>query len=412
MPIIKATLNLIIFFFIINENLVSQTLVNNLFDLKRQIILEDLSKEPLSDSRAIATGYWKKIQYYNNDLYIMNLDKIENDKKIGRHFKLYIFSKNKNKILKVPTIKRNIIQDDYYNCFAVSEKYLCILAQFYVYIYSIENDNVNFIRKISLDYYHHLIKLEGDKIIIMMSNIVSETIKVGNHTNILIYDIVKDKTISKGSLPNPNGIEQSFFMPSNFITYQNGIFAVSDVTKYQIHLYDTKLNLLETLSRTPNIWKDIKYCKECQETMKTLNLKSFEVHETIKKLNKINMLFSTVRRVNFINDTTLFVCIENMAKDYFDSDWYYDVWKKRNGKWQLENTELKVKNNLNTTILKFDCFSASYIISDGKLLTTGAIPFLIKNEEYKNHSAVKERIDNYFIDNPLKYSVFVYEIKD
>ncbi|MCL2312775.1 MAG: hypothetical protein FWC41_09885, partial [Firmicutes bacterium] len=390
------TTNVIFIFAIFNVNLVSQNFVNDLFRLEKQILLEDLSNEPIPNSREITNGDWNNIQFFENDLYVMNLNKIENSKSTGRHFKLYIFSENENRILEVPVIKRNLLRDDYYESFAVSGKYLCILAQFNVYIYSIENNNVKFIRKVALDYFYNLIQLEGDKIIITMSGITAQTTVNGNHTNALIYDIAQNKTILKKSLSNPTGIEQSFFAPSNFITYHNGFFAVSDVTKYQIHIYDTALNLIQTLSHRSNNWRDIKDCEKCQEVMNTVDLKSPNVHSTISKLNSINPHISTVRRINFINDTTLFVCIENLEADYWDGEWYYDIWKKRNGKWEIDKSDFKVKGTLNTTILRFDCFGASYIISGGKLLTTAAIPFLIKNEEFSNPLAIKERMEDYF----------------
>jgi len=127
----------------------------------------------------------------------MNLENIEGNLLTGKHYKLHIYSEKGNKMFKVPRKKANFLFEDYYIGFAVSDNYLCILAQYYVYIYKIKNNGVKYLHKVPLDYYHSGIQLEGDKLIITMSKIVSQTITKGNHTNVIIYDIPTKKTLIK-----------------------------------------------------------------------------------------------------------------------------------------------------------------------------------------------------------------------
>ncbi len=410
----------ILLFFVLNNKMFSQTYVNDYFRLKKQVLLEDNEKKTISVRGC-------KIVYTDDNLYLLDLSNEEKDKDIGKYLKLHKYSKdNKHTLLKVPIIQEKFLlflsKDAYFKNYTISNNYLCLIEQMNVYIYKIDtsNNKVDFLHKvkykskfgkISFDFA----KIEGNKLILMMCNMSSQSLKSREHTSILIYDILEKKIITEKILENPSGVEHVLFIPFQNMDYQNGYFAIADFDNYNIKIYDDKnIQLLHTISRVPQKWKPIENCEKCKEVAKTFDddIKQGKLYSIIGKLNRTTLSFSVIKRVNFLNDTTLLVCYENrVTDDYWDSEWYYDIWVYRNGKWVEKYVDLFAKGNRNSPQPNF-CFSMNYVLNNGNLVFRNATPFIIKPEDFNNLKSMEKKIEDYFIDNPLKYSAFIYDFKN
>lgn len=195
-------------------------------------------------------------------------------------------------------------------------------------------------------YTHDNIKIVNNKIYLSKSYIGEILNGRNGNTYISIIDSTDEKS-DYHYFPNSKGSFMSFYGPNNTIDVNDNCIAVSDFTRYKIYFYDLNYNLIDSLSKEwsiPNLVTDA----ELDEYENNLDLKSRDLASKVfsdQRSAKWHNKFNTIKRINFINDSTLFVSKtlplppEKQYEVYYDMD--YDIWRKINGKWIIYKDGLR-----------------------------------------------------------------------
>lgn len=136
------------------------------------------------------------------------------------------------------------------------------------------------------------------------------------------------------SIDYPAGFYWTVAGPRNIIDFSKSQYLVTDITKYEIRIFNTNDSLIETISRNPDFWRASTYKNE-----KFKDKHPMEIFNYIKDDSSTKSL---IHRVNFMNENRIMVCYSN-EKQNSDNifDYFYDVWERNDSKWELKQSDLE-----------------------------------------------------------------------
>lgn len=241
------------------------------------------------------------------------------------------------------------------------------------------------------------------------SQILLQVNRRGN-TNISIFDVQKS-TFTKNISPDFLLIQYTQFMPNKWIDATNKTILFAQTYNYHIKLYDTNLNLIDSINYEPQFWKRIP-----EKVEKEIFRKNLSGSDAIFKILPHEKFTSRLHQVHFINDSTILTnySLANNSGNLNDQTYLFDVWEKNNNTWILSKDkyiETYVDNALIT--------AENYPVFDGKLCKEFIFsknnlivfqpyapidPIGLTMDEYLNEC------NEYFMNNSPQLLIFIYSL--
>jgi len=239
-------------------------------------------------------------------------------------------------------------------------------------------------------------------------------------TVIMKYDLQNKKLINFEIIyPEPKGIGFLNFIPRENIACNGKYFVISDVSEYNLFLYDTDWNLVDKISPNHKNWVQDKNLPDAV-TVAT----AYKEHPaaSIKLMQPFTKTTSLTHNIMFKNSETVLVSWSVPSGKMFGNRYkfFYDEFKITEGKLELVNTfaqaelDKKSKELFGTVGANALEMPGYYYIFDNYLITVSEeVPFDIFSDEIQNMS-VKDyykKLDNYYKKNDIVKSILIYKFK-
>jgi len=160
------------------------------------------------------------------------------------------------------------------------------------------------------------------------------------------------------SIDYPAGFYWTIATPRNIIHFSKSSYLVTDITKYEIRIFDNNDHLIDKIYRNPIFWKASTYNVEKFKNKHPMEIYNILQNDTTTK--------SLIHRVNFLDENRILVCYSNTKDDSEKIyDFYYDIWVRNNNKWELKQSDFDIvflKKKLGMEL------NSNYNIIDNKLL--------------------------------------------
>ena len=293
--------------------------------------------------------------------------------------------------------------------FDLNKEYLVISGWNCILIYKYENDTYKLIKNIErpVSYFH--CKLEGSQVTAFDAMLGYYYEKPESNTYIYTYNI-KDDISKQHYFEDNEDIYWTLFQPRKLIDHSIGITAVSKASEYNIKLYDENFKLIDSLVRQPEKWKSI-------DTVLNFDY-SEHPKNAIENVKGIYSRISLMKSIDFIDNNRIMISWKkprpNNSCENYGSSIVFDFWEKKEGSWSQVNTDLSNDPQFDSD--KFNPenidLTGYYKVSNGKLLTCHRIPFIL-DDRFRGMtvSEFKEYKDNFLLDNDLKLSILVNDLK-
>lgn len=232
-----------------------------------------------------------------------------------------------------------------YGSLAVNDKYCVIGFCQSVFIFELNNDQLQLIDTINLDVYAEYVELMDEKVLVgQCQNTTRE--EASADTYLGIYDI-KRKEFTKIIHPDFEVIEFSQSYPHHWIDASDEFILFTQTVDYDINIYDLNLNQIGELKRDIKDWSKIdKYViEEMNSLKKAENWKEYSQY-VMKNLFLGDQNISRIIGAYFINKTTIIVQYNLIPKTEIENynikyrNRFYDIWQYNNNKWELIHANL------------------------------------------------------------------------
>lgn len=294
--------------------------------------------------------------------------------------------------------------DDYFIGFDMDSDYIVFHGSKYLYLYNYNGDKSKKAINIRNKPCKNVEIINGN--LVLYSTDLSTT-ACNNKTKTMLNSIsIENQTQQLYNFPEPIGIDLASFVPRKIMAVMKSQIAVHDLSEYRIKFYDLEYNYVDSIVHTPIEWKQYegeipKY--KCDP----------EIMDHINKCGPIVDNYSKISLINTLNDSTLLLTWK--IKDSINSDrnftYYNDIWTKRNNKWELDRdnslrySEESDKYNLGRLDIK-----AYYYVKNGYLYIIKPFPIdLLKKYYGKKYSEFEDEMNNFYIDNDLQYTCFIFK---
>lgn len=294
--------------------------------------------------------------------------------------------------------------DDYFIGFDIDSHYLVFNG--FKYIYLIENANKKSKRMIeNTNKPFGNIELINKNLFTYSADL--SNVSCFNETKTLVNKLdLNEFKQNLFAFPNPSGIDLSSFVPSKVISIINNLIAVQDISNYKVKFYDYNYNYVDSIIYFPPNWKQ--YEKEiphynCDPEIMNHIEKCFNIIDNYSKISQINTLNDSTLLITWVTGDT-----SNKDKKF---SYYHDIWIKNNGKWCVEHDNSFYNSN-STDVFELNKLDvkAYYNIKHGYLYIIKPYPVdLVKKYFGKSYSDFENEMNNYYIDNELQYTCFIYK---
>lgn len=250
------------------------------------------------------------------------------------------------------------------------------------------------------------IKICSDRLYLFESGIYSSNKKMISHTHLGILDLENYVLIYK-DLPDSKNYQFSFFGPSQYIDVNCEYVMISEIDEYLINLYGFDSYKFDSLKISHDNWCYID--KGLYSNIKPNPNIFYYPKSYMDSLRPFYFNMSHIKKVNFINDTLIVVYWTipengNKQKDVFDI-LIYNKKERFIKPLYLSLTQKKPERKdyfIKTKILPI---SGGYKIANNYLIELQPIPIsLFQNKTYLE---LYEQINEYYLENDLKYSVII-----
>lgn len=376
----------------------SQTNVMTYFKLENQYILKGTLLNPQNSL----------VKYFDNSIYTIkrHLKEVE----VKDTIKIYKKNTQEEKLYKL-----FLKQKDWINDFTVFENKFVFLGQYFIHIYRIVGKDIVFDKVVStLGKWFDVIESGAEGKVILWSSCWS---CYNRGMRIAIFDLSQEKFVIEKTLPDPLGFPLATFQPRRIVSHYGKQFAVADITEYSIKIYDDNFDLQFNITRKPEKWAQQADLYKELEATKRVN----DIFNESSKFEKINYKNSSIHLIDFLDDSTLFVCWSTDNMNNSDSTgmplkFLYDIWKKNDkGKWYLHKKDLVNVFFHKSEKFHFDEFNkllTNYTVSNGKLILSSVFPFLLNSFDLQSitFKELWEQQEKYIKQNGLEaISFFVYK---
>lgn len=339
--------------------------------------------------------------------------KVENkNSKVIKYDDIYNIIDNKDSTIRLIRLDNEeidtIVLDSYYNDylhgFEINSEYI-ILNGFKGYYYFNYQGNKSKKRIDKSNVPSQYLDLINEELYSYSSNLSTASCK--NKTKTLLQIIKIENQIQElYTFPDPVGIDLSNFSPSKAIAIFNNLIAVQDISTYSVKFYDLDYNYVDSIVYQPTDWK--------QYTGKIPHYEcNPEIMDHFDKCWEIIDNYSRINLINTLNDSTVLITWGMLDKNKEERKFkfYHDKWTKINGNWEVEKEITFEINKLNDIfdLSKIDV-KAEYFVKHGYLYIIKPFPIdLVKKYYGKSFSEFENAMNEFYIDNELQYTCFIYK---
>lgn len=341
------------------------------------------------------------IDYSDSSIYLYEAEELTSKGSIN----IVQYGIRGNIVRKINVILPNLTINCTMREFAVNKKYIAFLCWKYLFVYQRNNEHILKDPKIiNLNKTHNHVRLYNDSIIVFHCGYASTNIDLLSCTYFTIIDARDGNILYEKNLNDPFGVQFTLFQPRSVIDFSNGYLILAHIAKYNISIYNNKLERLYLLQRVPPNWLAISDTTFMKMTVPKVG-DSYNVKSLIDSLRPFINKMSLIERASFLDDSTIIVSWSNQ------NDKYYDLWRKSKDKWGLIACDLQ-----DVIPKKTDIFSKKKIIpldeyyycKESHLFSVQPIPISMYNN--KTYLEIYEETEKYFLDHNITYSLIVYSL--
>ena len=363
--------------------------INEAFELKRQYIIDD----EINPYSFLLKDGGDKIYGLNN--------KIASFSK-GDSIELFVFDdKIEKRYLKSP-------EELWVTSFEVIDDVVYLLANETVYLYDLKADSIYCYKKLDIGFYSFDIEHIDGKLI--FRKICYTCADPGTYFR--YYDLSRGELSKKVKLKDPDDLKLTYYHPKKLLVYRDEKIYVSDILNYRINIYDLDGNYIDKIESDEK-WHRTEAFDHLMKAEYATDIdfrkKSGEVREEARKIDMI-------QRIDFLDNDCFMInraCpnIEEKSAGYK----LFDFWYRENGSWKKDDASYVKYRDRDSLVYNYEnalYISLEYWVVGNKLLMYNKNPFMI--EEYSGKYTVgeiKQKQEEYYIDNDLKTSVYVLEYK-
>ncbi len=253
---------------------------------------------------------------------------------------------------------------------------------------------------------------------------VNSVQKPGECTGMRLYRPKEDTLFDYIVLPNPEGVEYTLFAPRSVVAVWDQMVVVSDITRYRVKLYDLSGAERGVIQREVPGWIAVDIEERGTIDPEELSPHSpknrMSIRQYIDTLRPTAYSTSNIRRVDFLNDSTLLVTYFNgktvekgpMKGTIIE----YDIWRRRNNRWELLAGDIPdFSYDLDDNLSIERMLPLSYAFKRGGLSNflyriEECVPFQTFDVKYSELPSIMEQ---YLIEHgKLYHSLFLYSFKE
>ena len=363
--------------------------VNELFELKRQYIIDD----EINPYCFLLKDGGDKIYGLNNKMTAFRK---------GDSVELFVLNEGiEKKYLRSP-------EEIWIKSFEVVDNVLYLLANETIYLYDLNADSIEYYKKLDIGIYSSDIEHIDGKL--FFSKVCYTCVDSGTYFR--YYDLKKGEFSRKVKLKDPDDLKLTYYNPKKLLVYIDEKIYVSDILNYRINIYDLAGNYIDKIESDEKWHRTEAFDRLMKAEYMTdtdFRKKSREVRQEARKIDMI-------QRIDFLDNDRLMInraCpdIEERVSGYK----LFDFWYREDGNWRKDGSSYVKYRDRDSLVYNYEnalYLSLKYWVVDNKLLMYNKNPFMI--EEYSGKYTVgeiKQKQEEYYMDNDLKTSVYVLEYK-
>ncbi len=298
------------------------------------------------------------------------------------------------------------------NSFKLTNKYLILVIDnnLVVFLVDKKGSTLNFTEyaEINVNYYYYKpeIIVNNDIMKIYECILSSERINEKTQFSCQTIDLLKKKIIDNTYLTNPKGLPMMWFRPRNIINSNDSLLVISDITEYNLNIYDHSNSMI--LNKSFNYKFKGKFLDTAfNSKLSSANYKSIYPKNEIEKLRSLTGDIPLIHNVNFINDSLLLIARSEPLGGNYNYNSIYDILKVKNNEIEIIYNDLLDISKDSIIYPDRINFNQNYYISNGYLFCIKPIPFEIKSQKI-NYSEMEEKTNEFYKTNDIKISLFIY----
>lgn len=339
------------------------------------------------------------IKYNNENYYLYQHDFEANFKTDSL---LIIKMNNKElKYLNVYLPKKDWVLD-----FAINDSLLFILSSTYIHKYKYYNDDFSLINSYDIiDSIDNKINKLGyqkidffDNSLAIYSSIFG---KLYQKPKIKLYNYHTMKVINYKEFENTKGAMLNYEQAKRCFTVYNNRLALSDLSEYNIKIYDKYFNYINSINYQPTNWIYNEYLNEIKDEID--NVSNFDEFR-MQYVKKYSML-PKICTVDFINDTCVIISRDLNNNKYS----CYDLWIEKDNKWSLVQSDLYdirkemaakyMQNIIGNNYKAFYVFSKYYVVNQNVIIPTDKPIKLDSNIRKMTYEELNKKVERYYENN-------------
>jgi len=326
--------------------------------------------------------------------------------------------------------------------FAITEQFLVVSGSDRILVFARNENNFEFLYAIKPEeiygfedlLFQHFLKIKNDTLLAYRSH----TIDAGNWGNwssfadnaadsqlvstVLMKYHLRNRELIHFEIiyPEPKGFGFLNFMPRQNIDFNGKYFVISDVSEYNLYLFDTDWNLVDKISPNHLNWVQDENLPDAVTVAS-----AYKRHPTasIRLMQPFTHTTSLTHNIMFKNSETILVSWSIPTGKRFGNRYkfFFDKFKIIDGKLELINTFEQAEFNKKSSKL-FGTAGANalemptyFYLFDNYLITISEeVPFDIFSDEIQNMSLrdYYKKLNAFYRKNDIIKSILIYKFKE
>lgn len=339
-----------------------------------------------------------RLKKYNNSYFYYGFD-FESNRSTDS-FSIYKFSHNASENIVLYKPNKNVVLD-----FVINDSLCFVIVGEELLKYNYKNNKYIYDRAIKLESGFARIEFCNGQLALYPYLLG----KLYHPAKMAFYDINTMNQISSHIFDTPKGASLTYEQPKQIFFLKNDKIILSDITDYNIRIYDIDFKLLNQINYKPQSWSF--------DTNLAIQIESEIDFQKFRGKISVYRKMPIIQSVDLLNDSTLIVCRTSKNEEQY----YYDIWQLVDDRWVLlpetlidYNSQASNISNLPLSNNFYTYFCNYYRVLDGKIILLREVPFDVKSEPYINmtNKEFMEKVDNFYTTNPVKLSAFIYDFKE
>lgn len=230
----------------------------------------------------------------------------------------------------------------------------------------------------------------------------------GNESEVSTLALVNPKTKQAEKTTHPDFVLPflCYYGPKNLVSLTDSSILYAQSGEYRITEFDFDLNPIDTLLNSKIPWHKVP-----EDTMRACFNKYDQAVDRLWAMDSWNYRADILHFIH-ASENSLWVFYSKKGKEYKDRfKWCYDIWKKNNGKWIQDETDIKDFGYGNSPFNRH-CIGVVrqplFRTSNG-FIRTSFLPYNHKEMENLPYEEWKQEMEKYMLDNDHVVGVEFFE---